>query len=148
MCVQSVLFERFIQSFIIKPPSPPPYVVTPLTLGMAVAIRCDCGIVFHHCTVSVAFSKCDLSLKLVVAVAPRHGVVILLSVLSGRAKPTFSQPMVWMFEGFFPVYCGLVFLSLCRITFLLCGWCFSALVYCWWDLKIEIERLFQVSYEM
>lgn len=89
-------FVRFIQSFIIKPPSPPPppHVVTPLTLGIAVAIRCDCGIVCHHCTVSVAFSKCDLSLKLVGAVVLRYGVVILLSVLSGRAKPTFSQPMV------------------------------------------------------
>ena len=34
-------FVRFIQSFIIKPPSPSPYVVTPLTLGMAVALRFD-----------------------------------------------------------------------------------------------------------
>ena len=56
---------------------------------MAVAIRCDSGIVCHHCTVWVAFSKCDLSLELVVAAALRYGVVILSSVLSGRAKLFF-----------------------------------------------------------
>ena len=56
---------------------------------MAVAIRFDSGIVCHHCTAWVAFSKCDLSLKLALAAAPRYGVVILLSVLSGMAKPIF-----------------------------------------------------------
>ena len=37
----------------------------------------------------MAFSKCDLSLKLVVAAALRYGVVIRSSVISGRAKPIF-----------------------------------------------------------
>ena len=86
MC--KVCFVRFIQSFTNKPPSPS-HVVIQLTLGMAVAIRCDSGIVCHHCTLWVAFSKCDLSLKLVAA-ALRYGVVILLCGFSGRAKPMFS----------------------------------------------------------
>ena len=86
MC--KVCFVRFIQSFTNKPPCPP-YLVIQLTLGMAVAIRCDSGIVCRHCTVWVDFSKCDLSLTLVVAAALRYGVVIRSSVISGRTKPIF-----------------------------------------------------------
>ena len=54
-------FVRFIQSFIIKPPSPSPYVVTPLTLGMAVALRFGIAILQSDWTGDAACVDSDLN---------------------------------------------------------------------------------------
>ena len=54
-------FARFIQSFIIKPPIPSPHVVTPLTLGMAVALRIGIVILQSDWTGDAACIDSDLN---------------------------------------------------------------------------------------
>ena len=49
----------------------------------------------------MALRQCGLSLKLVVVAALRYGVVILLFVLSGRAKPIFFSVVALNASGFF-----------------------------------------------
>ena len=54
-------FVRFIQSFITKPPSPSPYVLTPLTLGMAVVLRFGNIILQSDWTGDAAYVDSDLN---------------------------------------------------------------------------------------